>query len=299
MPSVQKTYMLPLLTTMITLMTLWGEMPRLLGQQMHAPLVKVAEQDYTNDPTWKLARQEVDRSPADIQAQHQAEQAHGVRYNKLIHGSRRKKWIALTFDDGPHPTFTPKLLALLREQHVKATFFVVGEMAARYPDLVREELAEGHSVGNHTYHHVNLTKILPRDVATEVQACGDVLQRITGQRPHLFRPPGGDYDKSVIETLQSLGYTTVLWTDDPGDYASPGSSLIVKRTFSRISSGGIILIHDGIEQTFAVLPQIISTLKKEGYTFVTVDEMLKDQLVTQAKTTANPLVKHNLTRWKN
>ena len=284
--------LLPLLIAVVSPFLLLGGAMRLNGQQVKASVVKQAEQNGGTDAYWLQAKQEVDKSSLEILAQHNTEKAHGLRYNKIIHGNRQKKWVALTFDDGPHPQFTPKLLALLRQEQVKATFFVVGEMAEKYPDLVRAELAQGHAVGNHTYHHVNLTKILPRDVATEVVACGDVLQKITGQRPHLFRPPGGDYDKGVIETTDALGYTTVLWTDDPGDYASPGQQLIAKRVLAHVNNGGIILIHDGIEQTFAVLPEIITTLKKEGYTFVTVDEMLHYHQPELTKPLKFPLVHH-------
>ena len=131
-------------------------------------------------------------------------------------------------------------------------------------------------MGNHTYHHVNLTKILEPDVAMEIKACGDVLQRITGHTPHLLRPPGGDYDKGVAETAEGMGYTTILWTDDPGDYASPGDPVIFKRVIQHVSSGGIILLHDGIQQTIDTLPRLISTLRQRGYRFVTVDELLRD-----------------------
>ena len=102
-----------------------------------------------------------------------------------------------------------------------------------------------------------------------------MLANITGAPPHLFRPPGGDYDKDVAEVSEALGYTIVLWTDDPGDYASPGDQVISKRLLARVSNSGIILIHDGIRQTLDVLPRIITYLKKRGFEFVTIDQMLK------------------------
>ena len=265
--------------------------PLLYGTAFTA-MPRQPEPVYLNDPSWQLARQEVDKSTMAILAQHQAEMARGINYYKIIRGNTKKRQIALTFDDGPHPAFTPKLLALLRKEGVKATFFVVGEMAQRYPNLVRAEIADGHCVGNHTYHHVNLTKIPEQDVATEIKACNDVIKQITGHTPRLFRPPGGDYDKGVIEAAESMGYTTVLWTDDPGDYASPGEKLITSRILKHVSNGGIILIHDGIEQTYDILPELIHTLKKEGYTFVTVDEMMKDQYIAQAKLVAKPMIRH-------
>jgi polysaccharide deacetylase family sporulation protein PdaB len=229
-----------------------------------------------NDLYWRNARKEVDKSALEILAQHQAELQRGLKYDKLIRGDPQKKQIALTFDDGPHPDYTPEILALLKQSNVKATFFLVGSQAEKYPELVRAELAAGHSIGNHTYHHVSLPKIPEEYVADEIKTCGEVLRSITGKAPHLFRPPGGEYDTEVAEAVEALGYTMVLWTDDPGDYVSPGEPLILSRTLRDARSGGIILIHDGIQQTVDALPRIIEALRKQGYQFVTVDQMLAD-----------------------
>lgn len=227
------------------------------------------------DKYWQRAKQEVYRSSGELQAQRVDEIAHGIRYSTFLGGDPTVKEIAITFDDGPHPGFTPKILAILKKFNAKATFFVVGEKAEQYPGLVRQELAAGHSVGNHTYHHVNLTRVPADYVPVEIKACGDVLKDITGKAPHLFRPPGGDYDKDVALGAAGLGYTTVLWTDDPGDYASPGDKVIKARLLRNIDSGGIVLIHDGIRQTIDVLPDILKYLQDQGYKFVTVDEMIK------------------------
>jgi peptidoglycan/xylan/chitin deacetylase (PgdA/CDA1 family) len=208
-------------------------------------------------------------------AQHQAELLRGIRYHKLVRGDTQNRTVALTFDDGPHPDYTPQLLAILKRNNVKATFFVVGELAEQHPDLIKAEVEGGHGVANHTYHHVNLTRIPNVDVATEIQACGDVLKRITGGQPRLFRPPGGDYDKEVAEAAEALGYTMVLWTDDPGDYARPGAKVIEARTLRTVNPGGIILLHDGVQQTVDVLPQILDLIRKQGLRFVTVEEMLR------------------------
>ncbi len=228
------------------------------------------------DKFWQHAKKEVDRSVNEMIAQDHAALAKGIRFHNFIHGSPALKEIAITFDDGPHPQFTPQLLAILKQYDVKATFFVVGEKAEVAPDLIRAEVAGGHSVGNHTYHHVSLTKIPEEYVATEIKACGEVLKKITGKPAHLFRPPGGDYDQQVSMDAEALGYTTVLWTDDPGDYASPGDKVIKTRLLDKVNNGGIILIHDGVQQTIDVLPSILSYLKSKGYTFVTVDKMMKD-----------------------
>ncbi len=227
-----------------------------------------------NDQYWLKAKETVYRSVMDILAQDQTELDKGTRYHKLIHGDREKKYIALTFDDGPHPKFTPRLLAFLKQYKVKATFFVVGEMAEKYPQLVKAEADEGHCVGNHTYHHVNLTKIDPGYVATEIEACNEVVKRITGHTPRYFRPPGGDYNHQTAEICEAMNQMMVLWSDDPGDFRKPGESVIELRLLNKVKGGAIILLHDGIEQTLAVLPQVIATLRKQGYEFVTIDQLV-------------------------
>lgn len=226
------------------------------------------------DTFWLNSMETAYKTVPDILLQDHDELVRGLRFHKFIRGDANKKQIAITFDDGPHPAFTPKLLDILKQYNVKATFFLVGMMAEKYPDLVKAEVAAGHDVGNHTYHHVNLTKIPVGNVAAEIKACGEVIQHITGDAPHLFRPPGGDYNRQVAETSEALGYIMVLWTDDPGDYASPGMKAIQMRTLDRVANGGIILIHDGVQQTVDVLPLILDYLKKKGYEVVTIDELM-------------------------
>ena len=222
---------------------------------------------------WEHAKEVVYKSAGELAAQHAREIRKGVYYDKLIRGNPTERMVALTFDDGPHPEYTPKILAILKRYDVKATFFVVGEMALKYPDLVRSEVANGHVVGNHTFHHVSLTKIPAAGVLTEWQANQEAVKAITGDTMRFCRPPGGDYDDTVIRTAAELKLTTVLWTDDPGDYASPGTRAIQKRVLDWVGNGGIVLLHDGIQQTIDVLPQIIEHLRSKGYRFVTVAEM--------------------------
>jgi peptidoglycan-N-acetylglucosamine deacetylase len=223
---------------------------------------------------WARAKEEVYKSTMQVIKQRQKELAEGDRYRVFDRGSTRRKWLALTIDDGPHSDTTPQLLAVLKRHNVKATFFVVGMMAEKYPDLIRAEALQGHEIANHTYHHVNLTKVPQPAMATEIKACGKVIQSITGKAPGLFRPPGGDYNRTVAETVGALGYTMVLWTDDPGDYASPGAKLVETRVLHDLSNGGILLLHDGIQQTVQLLPQLLDLLKRKGYQFVTVDQMM-------------------------
>jgi polysaccharide deacetylase family sporulation protein PdaB len=251
-----------------------GAATRLAVHRARAASASKAKLTAQSDKYWQNAREEVDRSVLQIIAQHQTEVGRGVRYHKFMRGDARRKQVAITFDDGPHPAYTPQLLAILRRYNAKATFFVVGEKAEQAPDLVKAEAASGHSVGNHTYHHVNLMKIPDEDVATEIKACGEILEEITGRAPHLFRPPGGDYNKHVAEVADALGYIVVLWTDNPRDYERPGKRIIETRVLDKIRNGGIVLMHDGIQQTVDVLPQILSFLKGKGYQLVTIDEMM-------------------------
>lgn len=229
----------------------------------------------TTQQYWQRAQEGTYKSPEELKAQHNRELRKGINYVKIMSGDPMVKQVALTFDDGPHAQFTPQILAILKKYDVKATFFVVGKMAKQYPNLVRAEAAAGHDVGNHTYDHVNLTKVPVPTVATEWLKCNQTIRSILGRDPVFARPPGGDYDKEVIKAATAAGLTTVLWTDDPGDYAKPGDKTIETRVLSRIDNGGIILIHDGIQQTIDVLPEIIEQLRARGFKFVTMTEMAK------------------------
>jgi len=195
-----------------------------------------------------------------------------------------KKLLALTFDDGPHTATTQPILDVLKQYRVPATFFFVGEMAERHPDLVRAAFKDGHSIGNHTYHHVTLVKLSEGDALTEVEACSNVLRAITGEKPHLFRPPGGQYTPVIERDTGALGYTTVLWTGDPGDYNRLHPAVIAQRTLQCARPGGIIILHSGVWQTVRALPYLIKSLRGEGYTLVSVDQMLQMRARFEAST---------------
>lgn len=225
------------------------------------------------DKFWARAQKEDYKSPQELKAQNERELRKGQIYSKLMHGNPKVKTIALTFDDGPHPTYTPQLLAILKKYNIKATFFVIGKMVEQYPELVRAEDAAGNLVANHTYHHVNLNHVPLDEIALEWEACNAAVKSVIKKDMGYCRPPGGDYDVDVITAAMDSGLTTVLWTDDPGDYASPGDKVIKTRVLDRIGNGGIILLHDGVQQTVDVLPQIIESLQKRGFKFQTAEEM--------------------------
>lgn len=227
------------------------------------------------DRYWSKAYREVYRSPDELAAQDARERRNGEALPKLIRGNPNRREIALTFDDGPHPAFTARLLDLLKAEGVPATFFVVGKKAEAAPGLVRRMVAEGHEVGNHTFSHVTLTKIPVLDVAAEYRATSDLIGRLIGKRPAYCRPPGGDYDPDVIRAANAEGMTTVLWTDDPGDYANPAADVLLRRATDRLENGAIILLHDGPASTLATLPAFIAGARARGFKFVSLHDLAR------------------------
>ena len=194
---------------------------------------------------------------------------------QLVRGDIRRKEVALTFDDGPHPPFTERLLDLLKQLNLRVTFFVVGRKVEEAPGLLVRMIDEGHEVANHTYHHPNL-KLLPIGlVENEIRLDNDAIRRACGKQPLYFRPPGGQRNNNVIDIAHRLGMTTILWTDDPADYAKPGANVIEQKLLHHIRPGATILLHDGVEQTYQMLPDLVARLRQQGYRFVTVSEMVQ------------------------
>lgn len=228
-----------------------------------------------SDPDWQFARKEIDASQDELEAKVESMGEKGLRQYVLHRGPATRNEVALTFDDGPHPNFTPKLLDILKRANVKATFFVIGFMAEKYPDLVKRIAADGHEVGNHTYSHVTLTKLTDPEVLTELAANDEVIAKLTGRKVRYCRPPGGDFAAKTLELAGSLGLTTVLWTDDPGDYANPGDTVLMEREMRALRPGGIILLHDGSQDTLDTLGKLIEAVEAKGFKFVTLDELRK------------------------
>jgi peptidoglycan-N-acetylglucosamine deacetylase len=197
----------------------------------------------------------------------------GSRVVKLWRGDPASKEIALTFDDGPHPAATVRLLDLLRELHVKATFFVVGKKVDEAPWLLPRMLVEGHEVANHTYHHINLDNAPESVVMSEIKLGADAIQRACGVKTNSFRPPGGHHNDNVLSGAEKMGVRTFLWSDDPADFANPGADVLEQRLIGKVTGGALVLLHDGIEQTMEILPDLIARLRKEGYRFVTVSQL--------------------------
>ncbi len=192
----------------------------------------------------------------------------------------RQRAIALTFDDGPHPVYTPEILQILRDHHAVATFFVTGRHAQQYPGLIRSIVAEGSALGNHTYTHPHdYLADSPAAMLREMDACEAVLRRLTGKPSHLFRPPLGRVDREVLETTRLRGYEVVLWTVCGDHHDAPTPELMAQRLIAHAVPGAILLLHDGtyasrwkdVEATRLALP----ALARRGYRFVTVPQLLR------------------------
>jgi peptidoglycan/xylan/chitin deacetylase (PgdA/CDA1 family) len=196
---------------------------------------------------------------------------------KLMSGPHTKKQLLLTFDDGPHPGYTPELLKLLKEEKVKAVFFVIGKMVEKNPSLARAIVNAGHELGNHTFSHATLTKLPYDEMVAEYRANDRIVEKVTGVRMLFARPPGGIYNTQVIDAAEAEGLTTVLWTDDPADYERPDENLLLRKTLDKMRNGGIVLLHDGVPQTLHILKQLIETARAEGYTFVSPREWVPEK----------------------
>jgi peptidoglycan-N-acetylglucosamine deacetylase len=176
--------------------------------------------------------------------------------------------VRLTFDDGPVRANTPRVLNVLSNYRVKATFFVIGQRARRYPRLVKREYREGHSVQNHTYTHPALTTLGNARIRRELRATNQAIKAAGVPRPYRFRPPYGVTNARVRSVGASLGLVQTLWSVDPRDWANPPASVICRRVVSNARPGSIVLLHDGSgANTVEALPCIIKRLRAQGYGF--------------------------------
>lgn len=182
-----------------------------------------------------------------------------------------KRRVAITFDDGPNATWTPKLLEGLKERGVKACFFVIGQKAEANPQLIRQMYEEGHVIGNHTYSHVQLTRLSKETVYEEITKTNQIIQEITGESPLYIRPPFGSWDE---EFESSLSMIPVMWTVDTLDWKSKNTDSVVRRALKGAKDNSIILLHDNYETSVEGALCIIDELQKEGFEFVTVEELL-------------------------
>lgn len=197
----------------------------------------------------------------------------------LYYGNQYMPEIALTFDDGPNPYYTPQVLAILQQYHIKATFFCIGRQVAQYPSLVKQEYEDGNIVGNHSWSHANLALLSSDAILTQLNTTSDAIQQATGVRPTFFRPPYGSINAQVLTQVNQLGLTAVIWNDEARDWTTPGIDVITSRILGLAGNGAIVLLHDGggnRSQTVAALPTIITTLQAHGFKFVTMPQLVHD-----------------------
>lgn len=184
-------------------------------------------------------------------------------------------YVALTFDDGPHATLTPKLLDILKARHVKATFFVVGENAVQYPEILKRAVAEGHEIGNHSWNHPNFAKMSEDGVKSQIQRTQEAIEKATGITPKLLRPPYGSVTDHQRHWLHdSLGFKIIMWSVDPLDWKDRNSATVTRRILAGTHPGAIVLSHDIHATTVEAMPNVIDSLAGKGFKFVTVSELL-------------------------
>lgn len=188
-------------------------------------------------------------------------------------GVNGAKVVYLTFDDGPSPAYTPKVLAILNRYGVRATFFEIGENVAAHPSLTAQVARQGHSVQNHSWSHPDLRRLSASSFNAQVGDTDRAIRAQTGRTPKCLRPPYGAVNIAVRSRAAALGKQVVLWSVDPADWSRPGTGAIQSRVLKNVRPGSVILLHDGggdRSQTVAALPTILSTLKARGYTFATL-----------------------------
>jgi peptidoglycan/xylan/chitin deacetylase (PgdA/CDA1 family) len=210
-------------------------------------------------------------------------QAPGPRSNVIRqasdYGAPKLSEVALTFDDGPTPYYSPAIISYLERTHTPATFFVLGQYAKAYPYLVQREAADGFAIGIHSWSHPDMTTLSPAQRAWQLVATAQQLHQDLGAGIclWLWRPPYGAYNGAIVAQAGQLGLTTINWSVDPTDWAQPGTQTIVNRVLAGARPGAIILMHDGPAgraETLAALPAILAGLKARGLTPVTVPQLL-------------------------
>ncbi len=217
-------------------------------------------------------------SRAEVKAQRIEQKAAslqgGVIGNLLYHGNPQRPQVALTFDDAPHPLYTPLLLDTLRRAKMQATFFCIGRNAEAYPYFIRDMVRDKQEIANHTYHHVRLNNLDAQAVHEEIMQATKVLEGITGKPPRFFRPPGGRFSPTVLQVVRDLGLTLAFWTDDPADFDNVGDGVLQTRLLAQLRPGGIVLLHENVLQTIQVLPTFLRLAQLQGLRLGTTSALI-------------------------
>jgi len=184
-------------------------------------------------------------------------------------------YIAMTFDDGPSATLTPKLLDLLAAHHIKATFFVIGENVAEHPEIVARAAREGHEIASHSWSHPNFGKMSQEGVRSQLQRTDDAIKSAIGKSPTLLRPPYGSITEREKKWIHDeFGYDIILWDVDPLDWKRPGPAVVRNRILKETRPGSIVLSHDIHPGTVEAMPSTFDELEAKGFKFVTVSELI-------------------------
>lgn len=203
-----------------------------------------------------------------------------IRWNYHLEGLHsnptiKNNWVAITFDDGPHPEFTPQVLKLLDRYNAKATFFCIGKKAAEHPDLVKEIIAEGHTIGNHTYTHAQGFGFLSTEkIVGELQRTRKAIQDLTGLDTHLYRPAFGVTNPNISKAVNQSGLQVIGWSIRSLDTTYRSKKSVLRRITRRLKQGDIILLHDTSAKTVEVLEQLLLFLQNNKIRSVTVDRLL-------------------------
>ena len=196
----------------------------------------------------------------------------------------KKKKVALTFDDGPSPEWTPQILDALKKANIKATFFMIGHHVKKYPDIAKRVAQEGHTIGNHTYAHSVILYYTPEEIEEEIKYTEMIIKEATGHKTKFFRPPKAWMRSNTKARVKSMGYEVILWSLNSKDWVEFNHRYIVKLLSHRVKNGDILLFHDSgnvfsaeggdRSQTVAAIPLLVRELHKKGFEFVTVEELL-------------------------
>lgn len=187
------------------------------------------------------------------------------------------KYVALTFDDGPSSTVTPRILATLNEYDALATFFMLGSQVDYYPGMAKKVADAGHEVANHTENHTDLTVANREEIHQEIQNSSDKIYNATGQQPKTVRPPYGAYNETVIDVAKENDESIILWSVDSLDWKSLDANAINEVILNNVAPGSIVLMHDIHDSTADALPELLQSLKEQGYEFITVSQLLELQ----------------------
>jgi peptidoglycan-N-acetylglucosamine deacetylase len=192
-----------------------------------------------------------------------------------------EKVIALTFDDGPGPKNTVEILEILKKNNIKATFFMIGQMVEYFPKIAQQVAADGHVIGNHTWHHWYF-QMDAATAASEIDRTADIIYKTTGKKTTLFRPPGGFLNNGLAQYARNQKYAVMMWSEESGDAErrSPQVPMLVKNVLKYAKPGAIVLMHDGggnRSRSVKALPEMIAGLKAQGYRFVTIPQLLEMQ----------------------